>query len=99
MPKHFRQCSFCGHNTTLNPDVVIFGVNEHMTSVLDANSENLSICEAHFDPSDVKTHGNTRRLREGSIPVHFPRKEAVLLDHSYVSTGPLNLVSLCKVFV
>ena len=94
MPKHFRQCTFCANNTTVSPEKVIFATTEHILSVLNVHSaHDLYICEDHFSSTDVRAHGTTKRLVEGSIPVHFPKKEAVLLDHCYVSTEPLNLVS------
>ena len=97
MPKHFRRCDFCTNNTATNPDIVIFCANEHIISVLDVRSDTeLFICEAHFNPNDVKAHGTSKRICEGSIPVYFPRKDAVDLEHNYVSTGPLNLVSMIK---
>ena len=93
MPKHFRQCTFCANNSTISPEKVIFATTEHILSVLNVQTApNLYICEDHFDPEDVRAHGTTKRLVEGSLPSHFPKKEVVLLDHSYVSTEPLNLV-------
>ena len=55
------------------------------------------ICEDHFSSSDVKSHGNTKRLRKGAIPKHFPLQDVVLWDHYYLGTAPLNLV--CTIFV
>lgn len=94
MPKHFRQCNFCTNNTVNKTEVVIFSANEHIRCALNIQSKaELFICEEHFETGDVRTHGNSKRLSEGSLPVHFPRTQAVLLDHSYVKTAPLDLVS------
>ena len=96
MPKHYRSCNFCTHNTTANPDLVIFNVSEELIKVLNVQSDTeIFICESHFNESDLKDHGNSKRLREGAIPVHFPRRDALNLDHNYVSTWPLDLVSKC----
>ena len=94
MPKHFRQCGFCTNNTVNNVDVVIFSANEHIICALNIQTTaEVFICEEHFQTEDVRNHGNTKRLCEGSLPVHFPRTQSVLLDHSYVKTAPLDLVS------
>ena len=94
MPKHFRQCNFCTNNTVNKADVVIFSVNEHMRCALNIQAKaEVYICEDHFETEDVRTHGSSKRLNEGSLPVHFPRTQSVLLDHSYVKTAPLDLVS------
>ena len=93
MPKQFRQCNFCTKNSVTDPELVIFRANENLKSAINIPSETLSyICEEHFDVSDVKPHGNTKRLREGAVPFIFPRQEAVLKDHDYLKTTPLDLV-------
>ena len=51
------------------------------------------ICEDHFEPHNVKPHADTKRLLDGAVPVFFPRQDAVTMDHNYVLTAPLNLVS------
>ena len=99
MPKQFRQCNFCTKNSVTNPEVVIFCANDNLKSAINVPSETvIYICEEHFELSDVKLHSNTKRLRDGAVPVFFPREEALLKDHDYLKTTPLDLVSnLCLV--
>ena len=93
MPRAFRQCSFCGNNTTLNPGVVFFTVTDHIKQVINFAPVGVSfICEQHFDPQDVKLHGTSKRLRDNALPIYFPRLKSVSKDHDYVNTAPLNLV-------
>ena len=95
MPKQFRQCNFCTSSSVSNPDVTIFTANDDIKYALNVPRDIISyICEEHFDPSDVKIHGNSKRLCDGAVPVNFPRQEAVLLDHNYVQTTPLDLVRI-----
>ena len=94
MPKQFRQCNFCTKTSVSNPEVVIFHANDNLKSAINIPSETvIYICEEHFEVSDVKLHGNTKRLCDGAVPVFFPREEAVLKDHDYLKTTPLDLVS------
>ena len=93
MPKHFRKCNFCTNDSTSNPTIVIFSASDNLKNVLNVSQESdCFICEEHFQPSDLKPHGVTKRLRDGAHPEFFPRQDAVLLDHAYVQTGPLELV-------
>ena len=95
MPKHSRQCNFCTNTTTSNPGILIFSANEHLKSLLNVKTGlDTYICEEHFELSDIKPHGTTKRLCDGAVPVFFPRKQALLKDHDYVRTAPLDLVSL-----
>ena len=93
MPKHFRQCSFCPQNSTTAPDIAMFLANNDLKQDMDIFSESaFFICENHFKDTDLKPHGNTKRLREGAVPVTLPNQEAVRLDHDYVLTTHLDLV-------
>ena len=92
MPKHFRQCNFCTQNSTKSPNLVIFKANENLKSLVSFNTENeMFICEDHFNQDDLKTHGETKRLVDGAVPVFLPRQESVTMDHNYVATAPLNM--------
>ena len=94
MPKHYRQCGMCTNNSTNAPDVVIFRANAHIVSALNLQAGvELLICEKHFNDEDVKIHGKSKRLGENCLPVNFPMKESVMLDHCYVTTSPLVFVS------
>ena len=94
MAPHFRQCHFCSNSSTKSPNVVIFTANEKLKKVLNVSPINVKlICEEHFLPEDVKTHGDTKRLVDGATPKFFPREKAVAMDHDYVLTAPLDLVS------
>ena len=95
MPPAFRQCSFCIINSINNPNVVLFTVSDHIQRNLNMPpSDSISfICEQHFPPNDLKQHGTSKRLREGAVPTYFPRKEALSMDHNYILTSPLQLVS------
>ena len=100
MPKHHRQCSFCSNNTVSNPEVVIFCANDNMKCLLNVPKESDSyICEQHFDSSDLKPHSNTKKLRDGALPVVFPQQEAVWLDHNYVQTAPLDMVGKVSIHI
>ena len=48
----------------------------------------------HFDEKDFKNHGGQKRLHHGALPLNFPKKDAILLDHSYFSTTALDLVRI-----
>jgi hypothetical protein len=95
MPRAFRECSFCSNNSNLNPGVLFFTVTEHIRVVLNfAPAVPSFICEHHFEQEDLKLHGTSKRLRENALPIYFPRQKSVSIDHSYVLTAPLNLVSI-----
>ena len=95
MPKHFRKCDFCTNGLISNPTVVFFSTSDNLKRVLNIPQESAClICEEHFQPSNLKSHGSTKRLRDGAHPEFFPRQDAVMLDHAYVQTGPLDLVRL-----
>ena len=91
MPKAFRECSFCTNNSHVNLGVLFFTVTDHIKTVLNFAPPNISyICEQHFDLYDVKTHGPSKRLRDGAVPVHFPRQVSMSKDHDY-EAAPLDL--------
>ena len=95
MTRHFRECNFCANNTNNKPDVVIFGASEQITRALSIQPGiEIFICEQHFDTSDIKTNGTSKRLVSGALPINFPRKESVFMDHSYVQvqSAALDLV-------
>ena len=96
MAPAFRQCSFCNINSCNSPSVVLFTVSEHIQRTLNlppAASASF-ICEQHFPPNDLKDHGSSKRLRDCAVPVYFPRNEALSMDHNYILTSPLELVSM-----
>ena len=94
MPRAFRQCRFCSNNTNLNPGILHFTVTDHIKSCLNITFPSACfICEEHFEIEDFKVHGDSRRLKDTAVPVHFPRRKSVSHDHNYILTGPLNLVS------
>ena len=73
MAPHFRQCHFCSNSSTESPNVVIFTANEKLKKVLNVSPISVKlICEEHFLPEDVKTHGDTKRLVDGATPKFFP---------------------------
>ena len=93
MPKAYRQCDFCTRNSVKNPDILIFLVNENLKTSMNIYSDkNFYICETHFKEEDLRPHGTTKRLREGSLPVNLPNQAAVSLDHPYVLTTQLLVV-------
>ena len=99
MPKHFRQCSFCKNDNFSKPDIVIFTANMEIKRVLNISEQTVSyICEEHFPSGDVKPHGTTKRLRDGAVPLVFPRQEAVQMDHDYTSLTPLDMVKHLHIF-
>ena len=56
-----------------------------MKTALDINSLQLDfICGDHFAPSCFEPGG---KLRAGSIPTFFPRRECLEHDHDYVKDG------------
>ena len=75
---------------------MLFTVSEHIKWVLKLPPSNslCYICELHFSPDDIREHGPSKRLREDAVPVHFPRNESLSMDHNYVLTSPLELVSM-----
>ena len=90
MPRHYRQCHLCKNSTTTNPDLVFFRANEQILRALKINTQDeLYMCEEHFDESDVKIAGNSKRLRQGCEPVKFTTRDVSLLDHGYVNTSLL----------
>ena len=94
MPKHFRKCDFCLSDTTKNPEMAFFKVNENLKKVLDISEDVVRyICESHFDACDIRDHGGHKRLCDDAVPVSLPMKEAVFMDHSYVMTAPLDMVN------
>ena len=68
----FHSCLLCKDNNFKNPDLSFFKANKatvrHFN--LDKNKDYF-ICEAHFDSKDLKCHGNTKRVINGRIPVHY----------------------------
>ena len=95
MAPHQRQCNFCDNNTRNTPNVVVFTANADLKRQLNLSSEGqIFICEEHFWNEDLKKHGDSKRLVEGAVPVFFPREEARIMDHMYVKTAPLDLVSI-----
>ena len=49
------------------------------------------ICSDHFNAEDILDHGQGRRLRQGALPVNFPRLEAASGDHDYVRIRQLDV--------
>lgn len=95
MPRAFRQCSFCSNNSNLSPSTLYFTVTDHIRTVLNFAPPTASfICEDHFQKEDIKVHGQSKRLRDNALPVYFPRQTSVDMDHNYVRTAPLDLVSV-----
>ena len=95
MPNQARQCGYCANNSYNSPNVVIFTASAEMKKALNHPKDlSLLICEEHFDKSDVKYHGNSKRLISGAIPKSFPKREAVAFDHRYLPTRSFCLVSL-----
>ena len=93
MPKHFRKCNFCPQNSITHPDIVIFLANNDLKQDMNISTDGLFyICESHFQASDLKPHGTTKRLRDGAVPLTLPNQEAVRLDHDYVLTTQLDMV-------
>ena len=90
MPRHYRQCHLCSNNTSNKSGLVFFRANEHILLALKIDSAaQLYICEEHFHASDVKIVGNSKRLRQGCLPINFSLREVSLLDHGYVNTSQL----------
>ena len=88
MPKHYRECNLCNNNTINKPELVVFSASDEMLCALHIQPGiDFFLCEEHFSISDIKAHGNTKRLIEGALPLNFPKREAVLLDHSYGTTA------------
>ena len=93
MTRHFIQCSFCACNTTSHPQLSFFGVNTYMKNYLKVKSDaNLKICEIHFDPCDVKIHGQCKRLVNGALPYILPTTHSSDRDHDYLRTTLLDMV-------
>ena len=100
MPRHYRQCHFCTNNTSSNPELVFFSANEHILRALKINCVvQLYICEEHFSANDVNIVGNSKRLRQGCLPVNFSTRQASLLDHSYVNVDKsrMHLVATIRI--
>ena len=93
MPKHFRQCHYCPNNSFKNDNIVIFSASENLKTLLNVLAETVMyICEEHFNPHDVKPHGDSKRLLDSAVPMFLPRQAAVTMDHNYVLTTPLDMV-------
>ena len=89
-----KVCFLCPNSSKRIPDVSFFHATDHIKRSLDLpNIKDMFICEMHFDKKDIKSHGGQKRLNKDAIPISFPKKEALLLDHSYFSRAPLDLVS------
>ena len=72
MPKHWRKCCYCPVNTYNRPDLVVFSLRTSKSSVK-------SICELHFSDEDMRSHGTTKRLVAGAVPL-IPNTQDELLD-------------------
>ena len=93
--KSHKVCSLCSSSSNRNPDVSFFCASDQIVKTVGfPNIKDIFICELHFDEKDVKSHGGKKRLNHGAVPINFPKREAVLLDHSYFSTAPLDLVNI-----
>ena len=89
-----KVCLLCPNSSNRAPDISFFHATDQIKQSLNLpNTKDMFICELHFDKNDIKSHGDQKRLNSGAIPINFPKREALFLDHSYFSTAPLNLVS------
>ena len=86
MPKHFRQCNLCSNNTWNKPELVFFTANKESVRALHLKAEiKYFFCEEHFLDSDIKIHGHTKRLVEGSVPVNISLRGTVSQEPCYGS--------------
>ena len=89
-----KPCFLCPNSSNKIRDISFFLATDHIRRSLNLpNIKDMFICEMHFDKKDIKSHGGQKRLNKDAIPISFPKKEALLLDHSYFSRAPLDLVS------
>ena len=88
MPKQFRQCGFCPINTRIDSETVIFAVNSKLRDTLGSGYHHVKfICENHFDRGDIRSHADSKRLRDGAIPVfldnrNFPSDDSLEINDS-----------------
>ena len=88
MPKQFRQCGFCPINTRIDSETVIFAVNSDLRDTLGSEYHHAKfICENHFDRVDIRSHADSKRLRDGAIPVflddrNFPSDDSLTINDS-----------------
>ena len=93
--KSHKVCFLCSNSSNKSPDISFFRASDQIVKTLGIHStKEIFICELHFDAKDIKSHGVQRRLNHGAVPINFPKREALFLDHSYFSTAPLDLVCI-----
>ena len=80
-----RKCDFCSNGYKNHPGVGYYKLTVTMKTALDINNLQLDfICGDHFAPSCFDHRG---KLRAGSIPTFFPRRECLAHDHNYIRDG------------
>ena len=73
MPKHFRRCNFCLTSTLEQPKLVIFQVTDKVKKKFNLCLENdYYVCENHYNPNDLRKHGESKRVISGAIPNILP---------------------------
>ena len=76
-----RKCDFCSNGYKNKPGVGYYKLIVSMKTALNINSLHLDfICGDHFDPGCFEPSG---KLRAGSLPTFFPRRECLEHDHDY----------------
>ena len=84
MPKHYRKCGMCSADTITDPNIVIFTATNKIKRSLNYPTEILlMICERHFDDNNLRTHGTSKRLTAGAVPIILTDESLVVTEHSY----------------
>ena len=95
MTKHYRKCGLCSLDTNTDPNLVIFTASDLIKQSLNQPlGVPLMICEKHFDDSDMRAHGTSKRLKAGAVPIILRDEISVTQEHNYFPspTCPLQLV-------